>query len=555
MEESLNEILNEELKKLNSEKEQINEEIIKLSGKLEKNEDGDYDITKEEKEYKRDLESIDKEIASLEKTKGNSYKWHEQRDNIQAEQDILLKDKEQLEVAIKDLEGKYQIEDGKLVKPKELLKYESDFKIVSEQVKKNERKLNRLNKNINKLYEKYNVKEKNDYDKAWEEAIKENEKRDYDKAWEEAIKENEKRDYDKAWEEAIKENEQRDYDKAWEEAIKENEKRDYDKALEGHIEGNNGHNELKTSQERHSHFNQIRGENNIYDKPIIEKSDNSTKSSAERTDYLRSGISHANNNVSEEPEIEEDNIDASNNKDIDNDEIIGNNLNKENLVINIDVKKGIIETKLGSHKEKIKIKTLFKQMEDLYAKQELVTEMIPYIIENIDNKYHTSRLENFEGLYYLDESIDMNKYGNIDINFNLKNLYKIFRPSVPIEYQGKLSDMAKTYKDYGLVTVKTGLKTSMVNKIRSISKKLISLPRNRRIERLPANYKVVHDYEDEEVYEPDYEQGKESKKESIYDKYKVNNEHNEIEEQARKNMEGSADRSESSILSNGEKDF
>ena len=95
----------------------------------------------------------------------------------------------------------------------------------------------------------------------------------------------------------------------------------------------------------------------------------------------------------------------------------------------------------------------------------------------------------------------------------------------------------------------------MVNKIRSISKKLISLPRNRRIERLPANYKVVHDYEDEEVYEPDYEQGKESKKESIYDKYKVNNEHNEIEEQARKNMEGSADRSESSILSNGEKDF
>ena len=194
-------------------------------------------------------------------------------------------------------------------------------------------------------------------------------------------------------------------------------------------------------------------------------------------------------------------------------------------------------------------------MEDLYAKQELVTEMIPYIIENIDNKYHTSRLENFEGLYYLDESIDMNKYGNIDINFNLKNLYKIFRPSVPIEYQGKLSDMAKTYKDYGLVTVKTGLKTSMVNKIRSISKKLISLPRNRRIERLPANYKVVHDYEDEEVYEPDYEQGKESKKESIYDKYKVNNEHNEIEEQARKNMEGSADRSESSILSNGEKDF
>ena len=539
MEESLNEILNEELKKLNSEKEQINEEIIKLSGKLEKNEDGDYDITKEEKEYKRDLESIDKEIASLEKTKGNSYKWHEQRDNIQAEQDILLKDKEQLEVAIKDLEGKYQIEDGKLVKPKELLKYESDFKIVSEQVKKNERKLNRLNKNINKLYEKYNVKEKNDYDKAWEEAIKENEKRDYDKAWEEAIKENE----------------QRDYDKAWEEAIKENEKRDYDKALEGHIEGNNGHNELKTDQERHSHFNQIRGENNIYDKPIIEKSDNSTKSSAERTDYLRSGISHANNNVSEEPEIEEDNIDASNNKDIDNDEIIGNNLNKENLVINIDVKKGIIETKLGSHKEKIKIKTLFKQMEDLYAKQELVTEMIPYIIENIDNKYHTSRLENFEGLYYLDESIDMNKYGNIDINFNLKNLYKIFRPSVPIEYQGKLSDMAKTYKDYGLVTVKTGLKTSMVNKIRSISKKLISLPRNRRIERLPANYKVVHDYEDEEVYEPDYEQGKESKKESIYDKYKVNNEHNEIEEQARKNMEGSADRSESSILSNGEKDF
>ena len=523
MQESLNEILNEELKKLNSEKEQINEEIIKLSGKLEKNEDGDYDITKEEKEYKRDLESINKEIASLEKTKGNSYKWHEQRDNIQAEQDILLKDKEQLEVAIKDLEGKYQIEDGKLVKPKELLKYESDFKIVSEQVKKNERKLNRLNKNINKLYEKYNVKEKNDYDKAWEEAIKENEKRDYDKAWEEAIK--------------------------------ENEKRDYDKALEGHIEGNNGHNELKTSQERHSHFNQIRGENNIYDKPIIEKSDNSTKSSAERTDYLRSGISHTNNNVSEEPEIEEDNIDASNNKDIDNDEIIGNNLNKENLVINIDVKKGIIETKLGSYKEKIKIKTLFKQMEDLYAKQELVTEMIPYIIENIDNKYHTSRLENFEGLYYLDESIDMNKYGNIDINFNLKNLYKIFRPSVPIEYQGKLSDMAKTYKDYGLVTVKTGLKTSMVNKIRSISKKLISLPRNRRIERLPANYKVVHYYEDEEVYEPDYEQGKESKKESIYDKYKVNNEHNEIEEQARKNMEGSADRSESSILSNGEKDF
>ena len=539
MEESLNEILNEELKKLNSEKEQINEEIIKLSGKLEKNEDGDYDITKEEKEYKRDLESIDKEIASLEKTKENSYKWHEQRDNIQAEQDILLKDKEQLEVAIKDLEGKYQIEDGKLVKPKELLKYESDFKIVSEQVKKNERKLNRLNKNINKLYEKYNVKEKNDYDKAWEEAIKENEKRDYDKTWEEAIKENE----------------QRDYDKAWEEAIKENEKRDYDKALEGHIEGNNDHNELKTDQERHSHFNQIRGENNIYDKPIIEKSDNSTKSSAERTDYLRSGISHTNNNVSEEPEIEEDNIDASNNKDIDNDEIIGNNLNKENLVINIDVKKGIIETKLGSHKEKIKIKTLFKQMEDLYAKQELVTEMIPYIIENIDKKYHTSRLENFEGLYYLDESIDMNKYGNIDINFNLKNLYKIFRPSVPIEYQGKLSDMAKTYKDYGLVTVKTGLKTSMVNKIRSISKKLISLPRNRRIERLPVNYKVVHDYEDEEVYEPDYEQGKESKKESIYDKYKVNNEHNEIEEQARKNMEGSADRSESSILSNGEKDF
>ena len=179
--------------------------------------------------------------------------------------------------------------------------------------------------------------------------------------------------------------------------------------------------------------------------------------------------------------------------------------------------------------------------------------MIPYIIENIDDKYHTSRLENFEGLYYLDDPIDMNKYGNIDINFNLKKLYKIFRPSVPIGYQRKFADMAKVYEDYGLATVKTGLKTSLINKIRSISKKLISLPKSRKIERIPA--KTLYDYEKEGVYEPDFEPEKESNKEDIYDKYKVNNEHNEIEEQARENIQNSANRSKSSDLSKEEKYF
>ena len=372
------------------------------------------------------------------------------------------------------------------------------------------------------------AKQERDYDRAWREAIEENEKRDYDKAWEEAIKENEKRDYDKAWEEAIIENSRRDWMR------RNREKRDYDKEWEGPVE------------------DPVRMKRN----PVIRKYDEGWEEEIYGGQRIEGNNGHnglrTGNDTFEEPEIEADNIDASNNKDIDNDEIIGNNLNKENLVININVKKGIIETKLGLHKEKIKIKTLFKQLKYL-SKQLLVTELIPYIIENIDDKYHTSRLENFEGLYYLDDPIDMNKYGNIDINFNLKKLYKIFRPSVPIGYQRKFADMAKVYEDYGLATVKTGLKTSLINKIRSISKKLISLPKSRKIERIPA--KTLYDYEKEGVYEPDFEPEKESNKEDIYDKYKVNNEHNEIEEQARENMESSADRSESSVLSNEEKDF
>ena len=159
MEENLNKILDEELAKLKVEKQQLDKEISQLSGRIEKNEDGKYDMTKEEKEYRKELENIEKEIINLEKTKKISAKLHSDRNNIQAEQDSLLKDKEQLEVVIKELEGKYVLENGKLVKPKELLGYENSLKVVSEKILKNERKLKRLNDDISKLYEKYKVKE------------------------------------------------------------------------------------------------------------------------------------------------------------------------------------------------------------------------------------------------------------------------------------------------------------------------------------------------------------------------------------------------------------
>ena len=241
MEELLNEELEKNLKSLNRQRTELIEEINKISGQIEKKDDGKYNITKEEEEYRSELEKIEKEINSINKTKKNSVKWHKDRNDLMEEQKLLKKDKDQLEEAMKELEGKYELKDGKLVKPNELLEYEREYDKVAEKFNKNERKLKRLNSSIDKLYKKYNVKEdkrKDDYDKAWEEAIKENERRDYDKAWEEAIKENERRDYDKAWEEAIKENERRDYDKAWEEAIKENEKRDYDKAWEEAIKEN-----------------------------------------------------------------------------------------------------------------------------------------------------------------------------------------------------------------------------------------------------------------------------------------------------------------------------
>ena len=143
MEELLNEELEKNLKSLNRQRTELIEEINKISGQIEKKDDGKYNITKEEEEYRSELEKIEKEINSINKTKKNSVKWHKDRNDLMEEQKLLKKDKDQLEEAMKELEGKYELKDGKLVKPNELLEYEREYNKVAEKFNKNERKLKR----------------------------------------------------------------------------------------------------------------------------------------------------------------------------------------------------------------------------------------------------------------------------------------------------------------------------------------------------------------------------------------------------------------------------
>lgn len=228
------------------------------------------------------------------------------------------------------------------------------------------------------------------------------------------------------------------------------------------------------------------------------------------------------------------------------------NLNKEDLKIKINVRKNKVETYLGGRREVQRLSDLIQDIKMNYQKDFLeymkpfkehgMEDLIPTILEGLDNKYGTSRKENFEDLtdeYYLDFEED---YGKIDIEFNLKKLYKVIKPSVPIMCQGKLLEVAKQYKEMGLANVKMGVLTGTIDKVKTLGKIIKKLPSKLRLEATKTE-KIGEPYEkadeEQDIVDGTYKifgNGKETEPGKPFDSIKIENSDGQIEKEAIKNM-------------------
>ena len=185
------------------------------------------DKKKEKQNFEKQLKDmLDMEAKEPKKVKNTKYKefldnkikaLDEEIKNLEPKINEKVEEEKNKTKILNDNYRKFLLNIGKIDRGEELLPMSDDIKHQKD--------------------EEDSRKNQKEYNKAWDEAIKENKARDeYNKAWDEAIEENKARDeYNKAWDEAIEENKARDeYNKAWDEAIEEN--KEYDKNKKPDIE-------------------------------------------------------------------------------------------------------------------------------------------------------------------------------------------------------------------------------------------------------------------------------------------------------------------------------
>ena len=169
MDKRLNELLIQEINKsiesLNHDKAQLTEELQKYQGRDEASGKAEFEndlskINRELNERKSDLEkaeNINKSKAAID---------NEEKD-FEKDYQKLLKEKDEYEAAIKELEGKKVFENGVLVNTKEQQEYEQDLSKINMSLKKFEdlkeqhkKELEEPSATIEGLLEKYHIREK-----------------------------------------------------------------------------------------------------------------------------------------------------------------------------------------------------------------------------------------------------------------------------------------------------------------------------------------------------------------------------------------------------------
>ena len=171
--ENLEEILDKKIVDLNKEREEINQQIAENEKKYV-TVDGKLQESEEVKKYRIDLSKINAEIQATILEKQFVQESVRKTENFdkeieQAKKDIknLEKNSKECEEAINELKGKYIYANGKMQKPKELLEYEEDLKKITLEIseksnilKNKETEYDEANTEIQKLLDKYQVKQK-----------------------------------------------------------------------------------------------------------------------------------------------------------------------------------------------------------------------------------------------------------------------------------------------------------------------------------------------------------------------------------------------------------
>ena len=169
MEEKLLEIMDENEKSLNKNKEElqkvIEEEITKHKMELK---EGKFEKTTEQSECEKDLTKIEKELDNIVKDREILEDKQKKEKEISEEKKIVKKltiNKKECEEAIKEEQGKYSFSEGKFTKTPVLLEYEKDLEKINRELNskllgivKQEKELETLKSDVDKMMKKYNVK-------------------------------------------------------------------------------------------------------------------------------------------------------------------------------------------------------------------------------------------------------------------------------------------------------------------------------------------------------------------------------------------------------------
>ena len=171
--ENLQEILDKKIVDLNKEREEVNQQIAENEKKYV-TVDGKLQESEEVKKYRIDLSKINAEIQATILEKQFVQESVRKTENFdkeieQAKKDIknLEKNSKECEEAINELKGKYIYANGKMQKPNELLEYEEDLKKITLEIseksnilKNKETEYDEANIEIQKLLDKYQIKQK-----------------------------------------------------------------------------------------------------------------------------------------------------------------------------------------------------------------------------------------------------------------------------------------------------------------------------------------------------------------------------------------------------------
>lgn len=147
--------------------EQINKQIEEMQSVYDRDvNNGVQETDQIQQNRKKRIEQLNGELKDVELGKLDSLKNRKQEiEGILKRKESLNKDKEQIEKAISEIEGKSEIKDGKLVKPQELTEYEGDLDRINTELasfEKYETELENINKEIGNLTDKYPYS-KNEY--------------------------------------------------------------------------------------------------------------------------------------------------------------------------------------------------------------------------------------------------------------------------------------------------------------------------------------------------------------------------------------------------------